>query len=71
MISSVNAIKSTVICGFGHIYYRNPEWKTSFFEQCIIGQIRYSNPRTYLLSNNLCSESSQKELFDAQFKCFS
>ena len=45
--------------------------KLHFFEQCIKGQIRYSNPRTYLLSNNLCSESSQKELFDAQFKCFS
>ena len=21
-------------CGFGHIYWRNPSWKTSFFVQC-------------------------------------
>ena len=21
-------------CGFGHIYWRNPKWKTSFFVQC-------------------------------------
>ena len=24
-----------LICGFGHIYWRNPEWKTSFFVQCL------------------------------------
>ena len=29
-ISSVNVTKSAVSCGFGHIYWRNPEWKTSF-----------------------------------------
>ena len=30
---SVNASKSAVSCGFGHIYWRNPLWKTSFFVQ--------------------------------------
>ena len=28
--------KSTVSCGFGHIYWRNPQWKTSFFVQWFI-----------------------------------
>ena len=27
-------IKSSVSCGFGHIYWRNPSWKTSFCVQC-------------------------------------
>ena len=29
-ISSVNVIKSEVSFGFANIYWRNPEWKTSF-----------------------------------------
>ena len=29
-ISSVNVTKSAVSCGFGHIYWRNPEWKFHF-----------------------------------------
>ena len=33
-ISSVNVTKSAVSCGFGHIYWRNPKWKTSFFVKC-------------------------------------
>ena len=32
-VSSVNVIKSAVSCEFGHIYWRNPKWKTSFFVQ--------------------------------------
>ena len=32
-ISSVNVTKSAVSCGFGHICWRNPWWKTSFFVQ--------------------------------------
>ena len=32
-ISSVNVIKSAVSWGFGHIYWINPRWKTSFFVQ--------------------------------------
>ena len=33
-ISSVNVTKSTVFFRFGHTYWRNPLWKTSFFMQC-------------------------------------
>ena len=32
-ISSVNVTKSAGNCEFGHIYWRNPEWKISFFVQ--------------------------------------
>ena len=32
-ISSVNVTKSAANCGFDHIYWRNPKWKTSFFVQ--------------------------------------
>ena len=32
-ISSVNASKSAVFCGFGHIYWKNPLNKTYFFVQ--------------------------------------
>ena len=32
MISSVNVTKSAVSCGFGHIYWRNPYWKTLFVQ---------------------------------------
>ena len=35
-ISSVNVTKSTGNCRFGHIYWRNPRWKTSFFVQCMV-----------------------------------
>ena len=34
-ISSVNMTKSAVSRGLGHIYWRNPQWKTSFFVQWI------------------------------------
>ena len=33
-VSSVNVTKSTVFCGFGHIYWGNPYWKASFFMPC-------------------------------------
>ena len=29
-----NSYLITGICRFGHIYWRNPQWKTSFFVQC-------------------------------------
>ena len=32
-ISSVNVAESAGNCGFGHIYWRNPWWKTSIFVQ--------------------------------------
>ena len=28
-------------CGFGHIYWRNPYWKTSFFVQCKFVKINW------------------------------
>ena len=34
MISSVNMIKSPGNCRFGHIYQRNPQWKTVSFLKC-------------------------------------
>ena len=33
--SSVNVTKSAVSCVFGHIYWRNPSWKTSFCKHCV------------------------------------
>ena len=38
-ISLVNVTKFAVSCRFGHIYWRNPEWKTSFRVQCY-GHVR-------------------------------
>ena len=35
-ISSVNVTKSVGNCQFGHIYWKNPKWKNSFFVQCNI-----------------------------------
>ena len=32
-VSSVNVTKSADSCGFGHICWRNPKWKNSFFVQ--------------------------------------
>ena len=42
-ISSVNVTKSAVFCGFGHIYWRKPSWKTSFFLQLL----NYIHPKAY------------------------
>ena len=36
-ISSVNVTKSAGNCAFGHVYWRNPYWKTSFFVQWPLG----------------------------------
>ena len=35
-IFSVNVTKSAGDCGFGHIYWKNPKWKTSFFHFCAV-----------------------------------
>ena len=35
-VSSVNVTKFAGNCWFGHIYWRKPEWKTSFFVQYFI-----------------------------------
>ena len=29
----LNMIRLVVSCGFDHVYWRNPKWKTSFFRQ--------------------------------------
>ena len=54
-ISSVNVTKSAVFCGFGHIYWRKPSWKTSFFLQLM----NYIHPKAYLGH----SQTSIMELF--------
>ena len=38
-IFSVNVTTSAVSCEFGHIYWRNPYWKTSFFVQWFLDDI--------------------------------
>ena len=55
-ISSVNVTKSAGICGFGHIYWRNPSWKTSFFVQC------------YFHDNCECITKASKRPFRSKFK---
>ena len=57
-ISSVNVTKSTVSCGFRHIYWRNPQWKTSFFVQWerINKEFKYEDL-------DWCSNSHISELF--------
>ena len=49
-ISSVNVTKSAVSCGFGHIYWRNLSWKTSFFVQCLLLGNRISSLITEIYS---------------------
>ena len=44
-IAPVIVTKSAVSCGFGHIYWRNPKWKTSFF-------VHYMH---WMQSNIVCS----------------
>ena len=39
-ISSLNVTKFAVSCGFGHIYWKNPWCKNSFFVQCEFKRIR-------------------------------
>ena len=38
-VSSVNVTKSTVSSRFGHIYRRNPQWKTSFCVQWFLNEM--------------------------------
>ena len=45
-ISSLNVTKCTVSCGFGHIYWRYPKWKTSFFVQYWV-----QNPSPFLFTS--------------------
>ena len=38
-VSSVNVIKSVVSCGFGHIYWRNPQSKTSVDQELLLEKL--------------------------------
>ena len=42
--SSVNVIQSAGNCRFGHIYWRNPWWQTSFFLHAVGGFYNICNP---------------------------
>ena len=46
-ISSVNVSKSVGHCGFGHIYWRNPSWETSFFVQRVVPTVGTINCLQY------------------------
>ena len=55
-MSSVNVTKSAVSCGFGNIYWRNPEWKTLFFLHCrklMTGKYFITYLKTFIISQTL------------------
>ena len=57
--------KSARNCGFGHIYWRNPWWKTSFFAQCrvyLLDTYKSSHQKqpTRSVLRNSCSENMQQ-----------
>ena len=54
-ISSANVTKSTVSCGFSHIYWRNPKWKTSFL-YCVVWTCSDSPGLPELLYSCYCLE---------------
>ena len=59
-VSSVTVTTSTVSCRFGDIYWRNPQWKPSFFVQCSHVMFKW------------CfypSAASQISIFDISFTC--
>ena len=56
-IFSVNVTNYAGNCGFGHIYLRNSQWKTSFFVQYIVSLIRKRNPNS---TENVTLKSSLK-----------
>ena len=61
--SSVNVTKSTDSCRFGHIYWRNFKWKTSFFLQCIIRYPQFERSSGISLfgkMNEICSKLTNK-----------
>ena len=64
-ISPVNVTKSAGKCGFGHIYWGNPYWKTSFFAQCNLEEHR-ANCQTissYLARFSTCIVNNSYILF--------
>ena len=70
-ISSVNMTKSAVNCGFGHIYWRNPQWKTSFFVHWVLHWVLLSviflKIRDFLMLLFLRSSNSSLILFSSSF----
>ena len=59
-IFSVNVTKSAVCCGFGHIYWRNPDWETSFFSSVFRKVTTLNN---FLFSISGCSiEVSRRKI---------
>ena len=59
-ISSVNVNESAVNCEFGHIYWRNPSWKTSFL--CSVNCFKRQNLLTKSQSIFLPSDSCISQL---------
>ena len=51
--SFVNVNKFDVFCGFGHIYWRNPLWKTSFFTQWKLLWMNWFKPAQSLRFNSI------------------
>ena len=45
--------KCAVSCGFGHIYWRNTEWKTSFFVQCFLININNNQKQDSQVFENI------------------
>ena len=60
-ISSVNMTKSTGFCGFGCTYWRNPQWKISFF--CAVRTVKLVD----FFSDRFCLQS-QRVLADILWK---
>ena len=62
-IFSVNASKSEGNCRFGHIYWRKPSWKTSFFVQWNIfceTVFLYNSCPIWIYFHHHCSKLNQR-----------
>ena len=64
-ISLVNMTKSAVSCGFGHIYWRNSQWKTSFFV-LPIWNLSSLSCITYKMKHLLLLDIFKFSLFDSE-----
>ena len=72
-ISSVNVTKSAGSCGFGHIHWRNPYWKTFIFfkSSCTRGVFRtHSKPTMVLLTINYFRKKTPLLIFDWVLNAF-
>ena len=60
---------SSVLSGFGHIYWRNLWWKTSFFVDCFFRQIRIADFESLTkLISEAYSEHSKKSKMSVLWK---